>query len=104
MATSKRVQMKVPASAIKWDVLYLFSAVFLAIELELVFGDMVEVEWFVSENSADNVIFCSSLRSWGVVPEKNELNTIKHGKNHSCVRIVDNGDLKYNFIFCLSPH
>ena len=44
MATSKRVEMKVTAAAIKWDVLYLFSAVFLAIGLELVFGDMVVVE------------------------------------------------------------
>ena len=80
--------MKVPATVIKINVLCLFSTVFLAMGLELLFGNMLEVKRFLWVNSVDNVVnlFCPSTGSFVVVPEKNHI----LGKNHCYIRIVVN--------------
>ena len=85
MASRKGVEMKIPASVIGTGILCLFSTIFLAIGLELPFDDMRKVKCFLWVNSVDNVLFCSSTRWFGVVPEKS-----KHGKNQCPIRIVDN--------------
>ena len=54
MATSKRVEMKVPITAIRTNILFLFSTVFLAIGLELLICVMMEIKRFLEVNSVDN--------------------------------------------------
>ena len=62
MATSKRVEMKVPITAISTNILFLFSTVFVAIGIEVLISDIMEVKRFLEVNSVDNVLFCSSTR------------------------------------------
>ena len=54
MATSKRVEMKLPITTIRTNILFLFSTVFLAIGLELLICVMMEIKRFLEVNSVDN--------------------------------------------------
>ena len=61
MATRQRIKMHVPTSVIRSDVLLCLPSIFLTIAFELVFGDMMKVEGFLSVKSL--VLFCSSTQS-----------------------------------------